>query len=583
MMTCVPPRRAMVFCVVFAWAAQAALAGYEQPVYIDGCRSADGRYEVVAEAKVRASSVHGPHTWEFIWKDTQTGATHRMAAQGIQGGLIRAQLFIACDGETFALWNHVIQYWPEKSKMHSHDELPYQEKPGEEEKFRGLDIHKKRLIIYRKDGSIVKEFGVADFLTDEEWKAATANFTVTSWLREYEGLKRKEMCRTQYAFYRVSPDYTVLEFQPVASRNPAVKPRVVRVSLTDGRIFGPDEEITDPEKIPVRPFIGADALPKASKDWIENYVPSLDPVRKAGEFRIVSVAEAFPVEKARPVKPVTFGEVKLLASGYQQADTPAVLLGFAGRKEPTVVFAEAKKNQLFRYPVGAEGATAELFSSEAGRGRIGPDGRRFYGLYGGRLASWDLLSKDSKPVILCERAANDRDFSINDLAVSSRGLVYFTTLKDPEKGRLSAFDPRTGKVTVLFDGEQEEKLCNPNGIALDAAERFLFVGVSNYKNPGRAGVYCFPIREDGTIDLEKGGSAAWVPVKADGIVVRNSGDVFLTTEGKVEGFDIHGRSRGHVTVPKGTGTNLCFGPPNSPLADTLFFTTWDSLYSVSVK
>ena len=59
--------------------------------------------------------------------------------------------------------------------------------------------------------------------------------------------------------------------------------------------------------------------------------------------------------------------------------------------------------------------------------------------------------------------------------------------------------------------------------------------------------------------------------------------MFLTTEGKVECFDVYGRSRGHMAVPKGTGTNLCFGPPNSPLADTLFFTTWDSLYSVSVK
>lgn len=86
MMSCVPAGRAGVLGVVVAWVARAALAGYEQPVYIDGCRSADGRYEVVAEAKVRASSVHGPHAWEFIWKDTQTGATHRMAAQGIQGG-----------------------------------------------------------------------------------------------------------------------------------------------------------------------------------------------------------------------------------------------------------------------------------------------------------------------------------------------------------------------------------------------------------------------------------------------------------------------------------------------------------------
>ena len=59
--------------------------------------------------------------------------------------------------------------------------------------------------------------------------------------------------------------------------------------------------------------------------WIENYFPSLDTVRKAGEFRVVSVAEAFPVAQARPVGAVKFGEVKQLAAGYQQADTPAVL------------------------------------------------------------------------------------------------------------------------------------------------------------------------------------------------------------------------------------------------------------------
>jgi len=96
-------------------------------------------------------------------------------------------------------------------------------------------------------------------------------------------------------------------------------------------------------------------------------------------------------------------------------------------------------------------------------------------------------------VILCERAANDREFSINDLAVSSLGIVYFTTLKDPEKGRLSTFDPQTGKVTVVFD--------------------------------------------------------------------------------------VYGRSRGHVAVPKGTATNLCFSQDGM----TLCFTSWEALYSVTVE
>jgi sugar lactone lactonase YvrE len=565
-----------------AWFAQTASAGANRPSYIDGCRSVNGRYEIVAEAKSLGPTTNGPHTWDFIWKDTQTGATHRMPAQGIQGGLIFGQLFISPDGETFALWNHIVQYWPDKSE-NTDPALPAFEQVGEEEKFRGHDIHKKRLIIFRKDGSILKEFGAADFLTAEEWGSVKQVFTMIEWLAPYDGMDKKTPYRVQYSFYRVSPDYTVLEFQPVRPKKATGKQRVVRVSLTDGRVFGPDEEITDPAKIPVRPFIGENSLPKRNGAWWSSYVPSLDPVRTAGAFRIVSLAEAYPVAKAQPVKPVTFGEVKLLASGYQQADTPSFVEKFAGRNNPSLLFADNKRKQLFRCGLENE-AAAELISSEAGRGRIGPDGK-FYGLHGGKLVSWGLKElKDPKPVVLCEKAANDRDFSINDLAISSRGIVYFTTLKDPEKGRLSAYDPRTGKVTVLFDGEQEENLHNPNGIAIDDVERFLYVGISSYKNPGRAGVYCFPIREDGTIDVATGKQAAWLPAKADGIAVLQDPagvDVFLTTEGKIECFDVYGRYRGHVKVPKGTGTNLCLGP--SVHDKTIYFTTWDALYSVKVR
>ena len=571
-------RGSLLLGAAVALVAPVAFAGYQAPVYIDGCRSADGRFEVVAEIKERGATQHGPHTWEFIWKNTQTGETRRLPAQGIQGGLIYAQLFIAPDGETFALWNHMIQYWPQKSEMHSHETLPYSEKKGEEEKFRGLDIHKKRLIIYRKDGSILKEFGVGDFLTPEEWPAVTANFTVVSWLSLYDGMDFKQALRKQYSCCRVSPDYTVLEFQPVVPRSLGRKPRVVRVSLTDGRIFGPDEEITDPAKVPVRPFVGDSKYPSFAPEWSESYTPSLDPVREAGQFRIVSIGEAYPVAKARPVSPVKFGAVQMLASGYQQADTPSFVKGFADRKEPSVLFADVKRNQLLRHVLGTENTPAETVTSEAARGRIGPDSRAFYGLHGGKLVSWDLTaSKDAKPVVLCEKAANDREFSINDLAISSRGMIYFTTLKDPEKGRLSVFDPRTGKVTVLFDGEQEEKLHNPNGIALDRAERFLFVGISSYKNPGRAGIYCFPIRPDGTIDLETGKQAPWVPVKADGIAASRNGDVFMTVGGKVACYDVYGRSRGDVAV-KGIGTNLCLTPEN-----VIYVTTQDALYAVKAE
>ena len=263
----------------------------------------------------------------------------------------------------------------------------------------------------------------------------------------------------------------------------------------------------------------------------KNDVPSPEPGREPGAHPIVTIAEAYPVAKAGPVTPVKFGAVRTLATGYQQADTPSWLGQFAGRQEPSVLFADNKRRQLFRC---VPGTAPDLVSAEAGRGRIGPDGGTFYGLHGGKLAAWPLAKADAKPTILCEKTADGRDLSINDLAISSRGIVYFTTLKDPDKGRLSTFDPRTGKVTVLFD------------------------------------------------DLDKGKQDRWLPLKTDGIAVRDNGDVFVTAEDRIQACDVYGRSLGNVKIPKGSGTNLCVGP-RSANATTLFFTTWDTLYSVDVE
>ena len=306
----------------FALRVTAAHAGYEQPTYIDGCQSIDGRFVITAEQIVRGKTVHGPHKWGFVWKDTKTGETKRFPAHGIQGGQIYAQLFIAPDGETFALWNHITQYWPEKSHMHSHDVLPKREEMGEE-KYRGLDIHKKRLIVYRKDGSIIKEFGVVDFLRDDEWESALAVFTRVHWLQEYDDLTYRDICRMQYSFYRVSPDYTVLEFRPIPSRAKRKDPpRVVRVSLTDGRILDESDKLSE-LKTPIRPFVGPDRPPKNSKPWRESYQPSLDPVRTHGKYKIESVANAWPIESAPKLRPIDHGEVRLIQGGFKKADTPA--------------------------------------------------------------------------------------------------------------------------------------------------------------------------------------------------------------------------------------------------------------------
>ncbi len=564
----------LVGLFIVCLAATAAHAGYEQPAYIDGCQSIDGRYVVTATQTVRGKNVHGPHKWSYTWKDTKTGESKTFPARGVQGGQVYAQLFIAPDGQTFALWNHITQYWPDKSHMHSHAVLAKRDKLGEAG-YRALDIHKHRLIIYKNDGSIIKTLGIGDILKGDEWESALAVFTRIHWLTEYDDLSYRDICRMQYAFYRVSPDYTVLEFRPTPSRAKRKDPaRVVRVSLTDGRILDTNEKLDDPNKTPVRPFVGPDRPPKNSKPWREGYRPSLDPVRTAGTYTIDTPSEAYPLDKAPKLKPIEHGEVRLIQDGFTKADTPAWLPKRTGKKEsPFVLFTDLEQGKLFRVTDGK----VETVRSGASRGKAGPKGS-FYGLFDGKLASW---RPESEPQVILEKAAGGRDISLNDLTVTSRGRIYFTTLKDPEKGRLSMVDPQTGKVTVLFDGEDEPTLVNPNGIAIDPDERFLYVGISNYKNGKHSGVYCFPILADGTIDVERGKAKPWAAVKApDGIAVRRNRDIYFTAGNKVEVFDAYGRRRGRIKIPKGNGTNLCFGGGRD---ETLYITTWNALYAVDLN
>ena len=271
-----------------------SFAGYEMPSYVDGCRSMDGRFEITARQTVKGKSSHGPNKWNYLWKDLKTGKTEEFPARGVQGGQIRGQLFMAPDGETFALWNHITMWWEEKSHMHGHGHKDVLKKGHEDQAaFRNQFIFSNRLIIYKKDGSVIKSLAMGDFLeSDEEWKHVLPVFTRAEWLRPYRGLYFKNMARTSYAFTKVSPDYTLLEFQV---GNPK-SPRSVRVSLVDGTRIDASAQLPK-EKTPVL-MVDASEVPKSSPDWKESYSPSLDPVRVPGEYKIDTVEEAFPPQKA---------------------------------------------------------------------------------------------------------------------------------------------------------------------------------------------------------------------------------------------------------------------------------------------
>ncbi|MBL8796153.1 MAG: SMP-30/gluconolactonase/LRE family protein [Planctomycetia bacterium] len=547
-----------MICGLLAWLVPvaSARAGYELPCHIDGCQSPDGRFVITAEPVGKLTN-HGPNQWQFVWKDTKANKTEKFMARGVQGGQVHAQLFIAPDGETFALFNHVTLWTEGKSDMHGAGKLCDQ--PGKPRN-RMDDHFSRRLIVYRKDGSIVKELGVNDFLKPEEWDATLAVFNRIHWLKEYPGLNFKTTPRHAYAFYQVSPDYTVLELQLTPPRG-AKAPRVVRVSLTDGRILDSEEKLDDKHKIPVRPFRGEATLPDTTPTTRESYVPSLDPVRQEGTFKTAASVDGAPA--ANPS-----ARLELVKDGFTKLDTPAWL-----PNEKCLLVTDLEQKKLFRLDPPGKFATVR---DEACRGKVGPDGR-FYGVLGGKLASW---RPGEEPQVILEKASEGRDLSLNDLTLSARDFLYFTTLKDPDKGRLSVVNLRSKTVTVAFDGEKETALANPNGVALSPDGKFLYVGISNYKDRGKSGIYRFPVKDDGSLDLEAGKKNKWANVSGpDGLAVAADGQVYATAGGVVVILTPDGKNAGSLKIPQGSGTNLTFGADEK----VLYVTTDRALYVANLK
>ncbi len=267
----------------------AALAGHSRHSYVDGGQSRDGRFVVLPRRVDGEKPKKGPtpYHWEFTWRDKTTGESHTGKLDGLRSGdsnvfdPVGSHLFVAPDGETFALWTPQVMMQADAKK-------PDGER--DEESFRKFDGFSRRLVVYTKTGAVVRRLDLDDFLTDDDWRWMHLHGRQTYWLIEYEGLHTRSAPRPFYALYRVSPDYTVLEFTVGANaeathhaRQRGVEPpapRVVRVRLTDGELLeGPLPD--DPAKQPGRPFVGRLADKERRQ---RDYVPSLDPVRTPGTF-----------------------------------------------------------------------------------------------------------------------------------------------------------------------------------------------------------------------------------------------------------------------------------------------------------
>jgi gluconolactonase len=134
---------------------------------------------------------------------------------------------------------------------------------------------------------------------------------------------------------------------------------------------------------------------------------------------------------------------------------------------------------------------------------------------------------------------------------------------------------------VVYDAAEFGDLANPNGAAVTADGKHLFIGVSNYKYKKKSGIYRFPVNADGSVDVAAGKDKKWADVTGpDGIAVAPDGLVYATAGAVVVILSADGKKVCEVKIPKGSGTNLCFGGADGK---TLYVTTNTALYAAEPK
>jgi len=207
-------------------------------------------------------------------------------------------------------------------------------------------------------------------------------------------------------------------------------------------------------------------------------------------------------------------------------------------------FGKTENGMILRYDPSTERITT--FTDRAGKSNgLAFDADGFLiscdGADGGgrRLIRWNLSTRTGETLV--DRFDGKRYNSPNDLAVDSRGRIYFT---DP---RYSGDESRELKHRAVYRVDRDGKIREithdvekPNGITLSPDCRTLYVGDHNNGSegastnsepptPGAMKVYAFPLDEQGLVagprrTLVDFGKQAG----CDGITVDSLGNIYLT-------------------------------------------------------
>lgn len=173
--------------------------------------------------------------------------------------------------------------------------------------------------------------------------------------------------------------------------------------------------------------------------------------------------------------------------------------------------------------------------------------------YRNGLMVCDITSGTIRPYL--ERRNSERFKGVNDLIFDSAGNLYFT-----DQGQTGLHDP-TGRLYRLRpDGRLDMLLSNvpsPNGVALSADERVLFLAVTR----GNA-VWRVPLLDDGSASKVSAFFTSYGPSGPDGLAVDEQGRLIVANPGLGVAWVLNRRAEPELVLRSCAGaslTNVAFG------------------------
>jgi gluconolactonase len=230
---------------------------------------------------------------------------------------------------------------------------------------------------------------------------------------------------------------------------------------------------------------------------------------------------------------------------------------------------------------------------------VDPEGRLLVAEAGARRVT--RTERDGTIAVLADRYEGKRFNSPNDLALDSRGRVYFT---DPRYGKRDDMEmPVEGvyridgphAVTRILAAPDVDR---PNGILVAPDDRYLYIADNNNNTPGAARkLWRFDLKTDGTADPNSRKLIFdWHTARGpDGLKMDRNGLLYVAAglnkpnppaetadefKGGIYVLSPAGELLEFIPIPRDEVTNCTFGGRD---LKTLFITAGGSLWSVRVK